>query len=84
MFEGKASKCYLKHIIQNWSTEPFIHGSYSEMRGNVEKMSAPVVNKIYFSGEAMNTNGHTIAVHGASESAYLMLEKMLKNTVCNN
>ena len=81
MFEGKASNYYVKHIIQNWSAEPFIRGSYSERRGNPEKMSAPVANKIYFAGEAMNTNGHTIAVHGASESAYIALEKMLKKAV---
>ena len=83
MFEGMASKYYEKHIIQNWTKEPFIRGSYSEMKGNPAKMSAPVANKIYFAGEAMNTNGHTIAVHGASESAYIGLEKMLKNTVDN-
>ena len=78
MFEEKASEYYVKHIIQNWSEEPYIRGSYSEMKGNPEKMSAPVANKVYFAGEAMNTNGHTIAVHGASESAYIALEKMLK------
>ncbi len=78
MFDGKASKYYVKHIIQNWSLEPFIRGSYSKMKGNPEKMSAPVANKIFFAGEAMNTNGHTIAVHGASESAYIALENMLK------
>ena len=78
IFEGKASKYYVKHITQNWSLEPFIRGSYSKMKGDPEKMSAPVANKIYFAGEAMNTKGHTIAVHGASESAYIALEKMLK------
>ena len=81
MFEGKASSHYVKHIIQNWSSEPFIQGSYSTMKGNPKTMSAPVANKIYFAGEAMNTNGHTIAVHGASESAYLTLMQMLKKTV---
>lgn len=79
MFEGKASIHYVKHIIQNWKTEPFIQGSYSAMKGNPKTMSAPVARKIYFAGEAMNTNGHTIAVHGASESAYLTLMQMLKS-----
>jgi len=78
MFEGKASKYYIKHIIQNWSAEPFIQGSYSKRKGDVEKMAAPVADKIYFAGEAMNIKGNTIAVHGASESAYLMLQQMLK------
>jgi len=40
-------------------------------------MASPVADKLFFAGEAMNTNGHTIAVHGASESAYIALEKTL-------
>jgi len=40
-------------------------------------MAFPVDDKLFFAGEAMNTNGHTVAVHGASESAYIALEKML-------
>lgn len=78
MFEGKASTHYIKHIIQNWNAEPFIQGSYSSRKGDPKTMSAPIDHKVYFAGEAMNTNGHTIAVHGASESAYLTLMQMLK------
>ena len=29
MFEGKATLNYVKHIIQNWSKEPYIQGAYS-------------------------------------------------------
>jgi hypothetical protein len=32
---------------------------------------------VFFAGEAMNANGKTIAVHGACESAYSAVEKML-------
>lgn len=78
IFDGQASKHYLKHHIQNWTDEPFIQGSYSKQKGDPKKMAAPVAGKIYFAGEAMNIKGHTIAVHGAMESSYLMLEKMLK------
>ena len=78
MFDGQATKQYIKHIVQNWSQEPFIQGTYSHRKSSVETLSAPVANKIYFAGEAMNIKGNTIAVHGASESSYLMLDKMLE------
>lgn len=77
IFEGKASKTYLKHEVQNWSDEPFIQGSYSQRKGDPKKMAMPVANKVYFAGEAMNIKGHTIAIHGACESSYLALNEML-------
>ena len=36
-------------------------------------------NRIYFAGEAMNTRGKTIAVHGACESAYLAIDTILNS-----
>lgn len=78
IFDGKASQFYVKHIVQNWSAEPFIQGSYSQGMASVETLAAPINNKIYFAGEAMNTNGNTSTVHGAGESAYLVMEEMLK------
>lgn len=80
MFDGKASEHYLQHVIQNWSAEPFIQGSYSYGEASVETLSAAVDDKIYFAGEAMNTRGNTATVHGAGESAYLALEKMLSHS----
>jgi len=77
IFDGQATQLYIKHVVQNWSKEPFIQGTYSHRKGNVATLSAPVGEKLYFAGEAMNINGNTIAVHGASESVYLMLDKML-------
>lgn len=78
IFEGKASKYYVKHVIQNWSEEPFIQGSYSHGWSSPETLAAPVDNRLYFAGEAMNTDGNTSTVHGAAESAYAAMEQMLK------
>lgn len=78
IFDGKASKYYLNHIVQNWSAEPFIRGTYSHRKASAKKCSVPLSNKVYFAGEAMHMKGRTIAVHGACESAYLALETMLK------
>ncbi len=77
IFDGQATQHYINHVVQNWSKEPFIQGTYSHRKSSVETLAAPVADKVYFAGEAMNINGNTIAVHGASESSYLMLDKML-------
>ncbi len=64
MFEGKATQHYLAHIIQNWSTEPYIQGSYSHSGSGV---ISPVENLVYFAGEAF-TDGASSTVHGAGFS----------------
>lgn len=79
IFEGKASQFYLKHVIQNWSKEPYIQGSYTNQGDeNLQGvMKEAVNNKIYFAGEAYAANHAT--VHGAGESAYSAVEILLRN-----
>ena len=77
IFDGKASEYYLKHIVQDWTREPYIGGSYSQRKASAKKLAEPVANRVFFAGEAMNPNGKTIAVHGASESAYSAVNAML-------
>ena len=77
IFDGQATKHYINHVVQNWSKEPFIRGTYSHRKSAVKMLANPVANQLYFAGEAMNIKGKTIAVHGASESSYLMVDVML-------
>lgn len=83
IFEGKASQYYVKHIVQNWSKEPFIKGSYSSSFGQdesttIRNLIEPVENKIFFAGEALSSdNGATVP--GAGESAYSAIETILIN-----
>jgi monoamine oxidase len=82
MFEGKATVNYVKHIIQNWSKEPYIQGAYSySFAGNqkniVSTISTPILNRIYFAGEALSIENQAM-VHGACQSAYSMIAKMMK------
>jgi monoamine oxidase len=82
IFDGKASEVYVKHIVQNWSKAPFIRGSYSydfanDQETTVADLLAPVQNKLFFAGEALSLdNGSTVP--GAAESAYAVVETMLK------
>ena len=78
MFDGKASATYIKHIVQNWTKEPHIRGSYSFTGDDIETLARPIDNKIYFAGEAYSELAHA-TVHGAGASAYVALEQLLKN-----
>ncbi len=82
MFDGKGRKFYKKHVIQNWSKEPYIGGSYSynfknDQNSTVNTILTPVENKIYFSGEALSIDNQA-TVHGAALSSYSVIENLLK------
>lgn len=82
IFDGKASQTYRKHIIQNWSKEPYIQGSYTSVfneseSSTIAKLLAPLSNTIFFAGEALSSdNGATVP--GAGESAYSVVAAILK------
>lgn len=80
LYDGKASKTFKKSVVQNWSCEPHIQGSYSSMKlkGYKDRVT-PLGDKVYFAGEAFNLKRNMIAVHATAESSYLSLEAMLKD-----
>lgn len=70
--------------VKNWKNEPHIGGAYSypslEGAGQREALSESVNGKLYFAGEATNTNGHIATVHGAMESSYTAVNEILAST----
>jgi monoamine oxidase len=82
MFDGRATPNYRRHIIQNWSAEPYIRGAYSYdfekySEDLVKALQEPVVERVYFAGEALTVD-HQATVHGACASAYTALARMLQ------
>ncbi len=83
IFDGKASQAYIKHIVQDWSNEPFIQGSYGidfdeDESTIVSTLAQPIDNKVFFAGEVYSSdNGATVP--GASETAYDAIEIILKD-----
>ncbi|MEM1333664.1 MAG: NAD(P)/FAD-dependent oxidoreductase [Actinomycetota bacterium] len=77
LFDGAATRHHLQHVVQNWSAEPFIQGSYSKRAASAKELAASVADRVYFAGEAMNPSGQTIAVQGAVESSYVAVAEML-------
>ena len=80
IFDGQVSKYYKKHVIQNWSKEPYIQGSYSHYNdySDMEILGEPIDNKVFFAGEALHEEANS-TVHGAGESGFLAVVDMLRS-----
>ncbi len=53
VFDGKGSKNYANHIVQNWTQEPFVQGAYSFpcKKKYIHDIRETVDGKILFAGE---------------------------------
>lgn len=71
IFGPVVRRSFERGIVQNWTTEPFILGSYS-MDNNSEfdmkEIFAPVENALFFAGEALGGTKAQSTVHGAAFS----------------
>lgn len=83
MYAGQATAAFVDSHVENWTTNPFVKGAYSYSKvgiGDARSIAAQSVNnKLFFAGEAMNLNGHHQTVHGAIETGYREVIKILKS-----
>ncbi len=83
MYDGQASQYFLDAHVQDWTSKPYVRGAYSYSKvgiGDARTVAARLVDdKLFFAGEAMNLNGHHQTVHGAAESGYNEVIKILKS-----
>ena len=79
MYDGKASATYIQHFVQNWTTEPYIGGLYSEWQsGTIKPMLEPVDDRIFFAGEAFPPDGENNGyAHGAAISGQYQSRRIL-------
>jgi len=81
MYNGEATSSFISSHVENWTSHPFIRGAYSYSpvgMGNARIIaSQPIDNKLFFAGEAMNTNGHHQTVFGAVETGYREVHNIL-------
>ena len=81
MYNGQATVSFIASHVENWTTNPFVKGAYSYSTvgmGDARKTASQALSeKLYFAGEAMNTNGHHQTVHGAIETGYREVINML-------
>lgn len=83
MYNGQASTAYISSIVFDYTAKPYIKGAYGYSTlgmGNARQIAAETIDKkLYFAGEAMNTNGHHQTVHGAVESGYNAVLNLLND-----
>jgi monoamine oxidase len=79
-YDGKASKHFVNYLAQDWGNESYIEGVYSYTKPGQSKArkeaKKSIDNKVYFAGEAMNTQLNYGTVHGAIESGMDVLEEL--------
>lgn len=83
IYNRQATASFIASSVFDYTTKPYIKGAYGYSTvgmGNARIMAAqPVDKKLYFAGEAMNTNGHHQTVHGAVESGYIGVINLLND-----
>ncbi|MDK2596612.1 flavin monoamine oxidase family protein [Pseudoalteromonas obscura] len=82
LFDGKASTYYVKHIIQNWNTEPHIFGAYvrnNEDWRQIKKLGESTNERLFFAGDAYTDGQDWGSVHAAVYSAKRAVKDILKS-----
>lgn len=80
VFNGLATQNYSKHIVQDWSNEPFIKAAYlaDTAASNISlDLSESINNKIFFAGEAYTKEDDWGAVHNAVRSARDVINEII-------
>ena len=75
-----ATTTFVSSQLKNWGDDEFHKGAYSYASRNSPSMrsalSESIDNKLFFIGEACNTNGHAATIHGAMETAEKVVKKL--------
>ncbi len=82
IFDGQATPAFLRAVVQNWSAEPFVLGSYSydwpsDWRDTIARLNEPIEDRIWFAGEALSED-NSATVPGAMQSAYASVRALLE------
>lgn len=86
-FIGPFSGSNISEIaVKRWSMDPYIQGSFSYQKTGGssncrEELSKPIGGKVFFAGEACNSEGNCGTVHGAIESAEAAVQNLISLNV---
>ncbi len=79
IYANQATPNYIKHITQNWNSEPFIKGGYLsdyEDSKKARELGNSVANKLYFAGGEYTDGEDWVSVHTATKSAKRAIEEI--------
>jgi len=82
IYDGQATRHYVKHHVENWAKRPYIGGAYSsdwnDYDWTIRELWRPVEDKLYFAGE--HTEAEEVAtVHGAAMSGRRAAQDVLSD-----
>lgn len=74
IYDGQATSAYLgNYLLKDWGRQAFTMGTWTHDVGDekqMELLTSPVQDKVYFAGGSMERNGQMGTVHGAIMSGY--------------
>tara|TARA_B100000508_G_scaffold92582_1_gene72271 strand:- start:7473 stop:8651 length:1179 start_codon:yes stop_codon:yes gene_type:complete len=80
IFGGSATGYFIKGVVQDWTAEEYIGGSYTFFNGREKDIQADlsmsVNDKVFFAGEALHS-GSSATVHGAALGGKEEIKKIL-------
>lgn len=79
VFDGRASQSYLKHIVQDWSKEPFINSAYladSAQSYIASTLSTTIGDRLFFAGDSYTDDDDWGGVHNAVQSAIRVVDEI--------
>ncbi len=84
MFDGKATPRFVRAVVEDWSANPFIRAAYpTDVGGDTPTTLAtlrrPIDGRLYFAGAGVDYENQS-TVHGAMQSAYAAVERILGDT----
>ncbi|MEO1064084.1 MAG: NAD(P)/FAD-dependent oxidoreductase [Actinomycetota bacterium] len=80
VFDGAASRSYLRHIVQDWSEEPFIGQAYLADTADPAippVLREPIDGRIHFAGEAYTRHDDWGSVDDAARAAREVVDRIL-------
>lgn len=80
LFDGAASRNYIKHVFQDWGNEPFIGGAYvvdHEDWRRVRTLGQSVSGRVFFAGTAYTEGDDWSSVHTAARSAIRAVDELV-------
>jgi monoamine oxidase len=80
IFDGKASATFIKGVVQDWSTEPYIRTAYTQYvpPSAIRAFLKPIDGRIFFAGEAVPADASSWGyAHGAALSGKRAATKIM-------
>ncbi len=80
VFDGAASRHYVRHLVQNWNDEPFAGGAYleDEAPSSISRqLSGSIDGRVFFAGDAYTRFDNWSSVDTAARSAQDAVAELL-------